>query len=264
MPSKTCRCCHAEKPADDFAKRSEGGRRTECRECMRAYKKVNGAARHEDPDKRAMALLARAKARAKRKGLKCTLTLSWVQAALAVGVCQLTGEAFSLKPLGGKQHPYSPSIDRIKSGGDYTPANCRVITTRANVALNAWSLEQFEKFAVKFLMARNPKLFVKPKRAKRPEFTFSQGDLFVSFDSMDALRVIAESVEPPKKRLTAKPALSIIQHEQQNHQVANAGGKRARHKRRGGSVPAARRSRSSVAHAARGKSNARPRASRSV
>lgn len=253
--TKKCRGCGKAVPLTDFASSERDGRVSRCKPCL----KVIDKAWRETPAGRAARLYCDAKARAKKKGLEFRLTLNWIRSRLDNGVCELSGEAFCFKSgAAGKPHPLGPSLDWIGSSGGYTPQNCRVITLRANLAINAWGLQGFERFALSFLMARNPKLFVKPREPYSEPFTFAQRDLFTPNDVMDKLEALADAVKPPKKRLTrARPALHTEHDEPKNQHVPTPGSKRARREQRRRRMPDASGPRSAVSAASRRKSHAR-------
>lgn len=70
---------------------------------------------------------------AKAKGLEFDLTLKWLQERFDKGLCELSGLPFDRTK---KRGPNSPSIDRIRAGGPYTQANCRMILWCINLALS--------------------------------------------------------------------------------------------------------------------------------
>lgn len=79
------------------------------------------------------AILTRVKATCKKKNLKYDLTHDWIKSRLDAGVCEMSGLPFD---MGGKRTSNSPSLDRIKPGGDYTQDNTRMILWSLNHALS--------------------------------------------------------------------------------------------------------------------------------
>jgi hypothetical protein len=71
----------------------------------------------------------------KRAGITCEFTEEWFRVRYQAGVCELSGLPFDLVTPRG---PNSPSIDRIRAGGPYSPSNCRVILFSLNNALRDW------------------------------------------------------------------------------------------------------------------------------
>lgn len=61
------------------------------------------------------------------------------------GRCMVSGVPFV---LGKKMHPFQPSIDRIRSGGNYTAANARLVCLSVNLCMNRWGEDVFRTLAV--------------------------------------------------------------------------------------------------------------------
>lgn len=101
---------------------------------------------------RARQLWHNANARAKKRGVPCSITPEWVLERLERGYCEATGEAFVLTSA---IHPAAPSIDRIGIGG-YTPENSRVTTTHFNVARSQFGDERLLELALLIVDANTP------------------------------------------------------------------------------------------------------------
>lgn len=80
----------------------------------KGYRTVKGRARN---------LFHTCKSRAKKKSLDFTLTKTWIEIRLQLGVCELTGLPFSMD----RDNPFTPSVDRIDTSKGYTEDNCRLI-----------------------------------------------------------------------------------------------------------------------------------------
>lgn len=81
--------------------------------------------------------LRSAQRRAERGGVAYDLTRDWYAEQLLKG-CALSGLPFYRTR--GSTHG-SPSVDRIKPGGDYTQANCRLILNVYNCTMSNYGLE---------------------------------------------------------------------------------------------------------------------------
>lgn len=80
---------------------------------------------------RSARLLNKARARAKQRGIICTLTHKWILERLEQGKCSVTGLPFK---LGTKRGPWTPSIDRIDLTDGYTLENSQVVVWLYNAA----------------------------------------------------------------------------------------------------------------------------------
>jgi len=86
-------------------------------------------------------ILKNAKARAKKKNGKVTITKDWIFDRLVNGKSELSGLPFDLKRK--SKSLYAPSLDRIDSNDrDYKESNCRLILWGENQALNSASDEE--------------------------------------------------------------------------------------------------------------------------
>ena len=110
--------------------------RSELRSKRRRYR--------ETPEGRAVLLIQSARARAGKKGVPFDPALrSFVAAAIAGGLCSVTGIPFVLDSTGDSavKHPLAPSIDRIDSSKGYTADNVRVVCWAVNAACSTWGLD---------------------------------------------------------------------------------------------------------------------------
>lgn len=82
-------------------------------------------------------LLQSAKARAKKRFAKVTITKKWILDRLKLGRCEFTGICFELDlPYSAK----SPSLDRKNNlVRDYTPHNTMLVLNQVNMCRNQWS-----------------------------------------------------------------------------------------------------------------------------
>lgn len=85
------------------------------------------------PKGRAQWLLIAARKRAGKE--KVTISRESIIKAIENGVCQITGLPFDLTTPHG---PYSPSLDRTNSDGDYTDENTKVVVLIYNSAKSEW------------------------------------------------------------------------------------------------------------------------------
>lgn len=88
------------------------------------YIEYNRQRKHKNPAKW---LLNTAKARARKKGTECTITLADI---VVPEFCPILG--IPIFSSDGKVGPNSPSIDRVDTSKGYIPGNVAVISHRAN------------------------------------------------------------------------------------------------------------------------------------
>lgn len=66
----------------------------------------------------------------------------------AAGRCEVTGIEFSTdRPRHRSKALWGPSLDRVSSRGPYTYANCRLVCTAVNLALNEFGLDTLRVIA---------------------------------------------------------------------------------------------------------------------
>jgi hypothetical protein len=90
----------------------------------------------------ARTLLRLSKYRAKRDGIRHTLTLADIHVP---EYCPVLG--IRLKPSKGRAGPASPSLDRINPRRGYTPDNVVVVSWRANSIKKDGTPEELERVA---------------------------------------------------------------------------------------------------------------------
>jgi hypothetical protein len=98
------------------------------------------------PRGRALQMMQGIVSRSRKRLSDTTLSIEWLEAKLARGVCELSGLPFDLSRDGIKG-PYAPSIDRIDSRVGYTPENCRMILWALNTAFSWWGEKAFMDIA---------------------------------------------------------------------------------------------------------------------
>jgi hypothetical protein len=101
---------------------------------------------------RAKEMLNSAKWSAKEKGIAFDLDHDWILGRLQTGLCELTGLAFRLEPLdGGRQNPYTASLDRIVPELGYVKSNVRMILWALNAAFNTYGEKVYAEIASVYL-----------------------------------------------------------------------------------------------------------------
>ena len=104
------------------------------------------------PSSRAREMIASSKWAAKKKGIPYDIDRAWLMLKLEAGVCELTGIPFQLEPLdGGRQNPYTASLDRIVPSKGYVKGNVRVILWALNAAFNSYGEDVYAKIAKVYL-----------------------------------------------------------------------------------------------------------------
>jgi hypothetical protein len=104
------------------------------------------------PSSRALEMISAARRTSKKKRLPYDLDRAWLTEKLETGVCELTGIPFQLEPLdGGRQNPYTASLDRIIPSKGYVKSNVRVILWALNAAFNTYGEDVYAKIARVYL-----------------------------------------------------------------------------------------------------------------
>lgn len=120
-----------------------------CAACHRAASKKNKQTlRAQRP---AQALYDSAKQRATKKGIKFTITVADVEAAMPKdGMCPILGKPLKSNTGTGTKYAgdWSPTLDRINSEWGYEPGNIAVISHKANRAKNTLTADELHRVAV--------------------------------------------------------------------------------------------------------------------
>ena len=94
-----------------------------------------------------------ARHRAKAHGRDFDLTMEWLlqQLERQQMACALTGiQFFVAEKSGSKNHPYSPSLDRIDCTRGYTTDNVRIVLFAVNVMLMDWGEKVLDHVASRY------------------------------------------------------------------------------------------------------------------
>lgn len=146
-PVKVCFGCGAEKCLSEFYsdKTKKFGKSSRCKACshkatvewcrLHHAEVLERAAKYRSAN-RARLIVAGARARAKKRGIKFDLTATDIQLRLDKGICELTGTALDLSP--GKRKFNTPSLDRIIPAEGYVTSNVRIICDAINMAMGDW------------------------------------------------------------------------------------------------------------------------------
>lgn len=115
------------------------GHRERNRDSINAYHRGYVSRQNETVEGRAKRMLSRARCTARYQGVGFDLSLDWIISRLEIGTCEVTGLPFDLSLLprgerGSRTPAFSPSLDRINRGGNYTKDNVRVTVFIYNVA----------------------------------------------------------------------------------------------------------------------------------
>lgn len=95
-------------------------------------------------------LVRQARANARAKGVRVTITVDDVRAlaARAGGMCEISGIPFSWdRPPGAKRRPWVPSLDRIERTGPYSLGNLRLVCCMVNIAMGEWGEDALKRMA---------------------------------------------------------------------------------------------------------------------
>jgi hypothetical protein len=160
MTTKYCSRCKETKSTGLFGKKKTNtdGLQDWCSECTNAYyrtwRKTNTDVSTANEKKsfrnyyatlhgRAVHMHNNMRARAKRNGVQCDISIEWIETRLQTGVCEVTGIPFVFKEGTGKGHKensFSPSIERVNPIGPYSEDNCQVTCWIYNRAKGAFPL----------------------------------------------------------------------------------------------------------------------------
>lgn len=89
-------------------------------------------------------LVAKAKRRAKRKGIEFDLTESDI---IIPDICPIMQEPFNMNPIEFREYYKGPSIHRLDNSKGYVPDNITIISYQANVMIWESSTVELERFA---------------------------------------------------------------------------------------------------------------------
>jgi hypothetical protein len=96
---------------------------------------------------------------ARVQGVPFDLDKEWFSERLLDGTCEMSGLPFEVeRGIGFGRNPNAPSVDRIKAGGPYTKANCRLILWGLNRALSNLGEDYYLKIARAILVKRGEML----------------------------------------------------------------------------------------------------------
>jgi len=94
--------------------------------------------------------LIRARDAAAKQQVSFDLNFEWAESLLKAQKfrCAISDiEFFTEHASAARRHPFAPSIDRIKAGGDYTQDNCRIVCHAVNVMLFDWGIDVLKTVA---------------------------------------------------------------------------------------------------------------------
>ena len=138
-------------------------------------------------ENRAKGLLRSAINRADAQGVYFDLDMPWIMERIVGARCELTGLPFDLSAKkyekGSRYNPFSPSIDRIIAGGDYSKENCRMIVIALNVGINHWGEEIYSKIAKAYLQRQ------KNSKTDSHEPTMETLDLALEGPDVESVRI---------------------------------------------------------------------------
>ena len=157
---KLCSRCNTTKPLLEFGRKktSKDGLQLWCSDCTKLYynkwRKSNKELSSTNEAKsfkrfygsvhgRAVHMHNNMRARAKRNGVDCSITIPWIESKLEHGKCEITQLPFVFKEGTGKGHrdnSFSPSIERIDPTGPYSEDNCQITCWIYNRAKGAFPL----------------------------------------------------------------------------------------------------------------------------
>lgn len=101
---------------------------------------------------RAIEMLSSAKYSSNKKNVPFDLDIDFIKSKLDTGVCELTGLPFDLNPLpGGRQNPYTASMDRIVPEKGYVKSNVRMVLWALNAAFNSYGEDVYATIAKVYL-----------------------------------------------------------------------------------------------------------------
>ena len=181
---KTCSRCKVEQDKSCFNKRSvsSDGLHQYCKSCVRElntgyrskvsaeeiekkrlYNKEYSRVFSRTLRGKAQRMFHQAKKRAAKSGIDFEIDIQFIEDALNVGVCQVTGIKFVIDQDSCERassrdvqiSPFTPSIDRIDCTKGYTKDNCQFVIYMYNTCKNTFTDEDVKFFCTTYVNKLN-------------------------------------------------------------------------------------------------------------
>ena len=142
MSEKRCTKCGIVKPIEDFhrVRKNKERRRSRCNVCRNTHKRNHY--REDRIQNLPRYMLYGCRERAKRRGLKCTITIEDIESVM-VDVCPVLDIPLTVNELGSSRDN-SYSLDRIDNNKGYVPGNIQIISVKAKTMKSNATLEELE------------------------------------------------------------------------------------------------------------------------